>query len=522
MVRFAILFVVMFAPFWAHAQGRVALLVGNAQYDDPALVLANPANDVAALQRALEDLDFQVFPVVDQDRAGVTAALDAFADAAKNADMAVFFFAGHGVQINGENHFITREFNGTTLANLADASVSLTQVREAFASAAPKIGILILDACRNNPFVESGQAAQGLARSAGGAGLLIAYATDPGNVAYDGQGENSVFTTAIIDHIATPGLDARIMFGRVRQQVILQTRGEQIPWVEEAVLGEHYFAGRLGVAMAGAGSAVEMQKWREISAQTEIEPFVDYIAQFPDGVFTQFARDRIAMIRQARAAGAPSGRSSAEILAAEDPVRVKAALQVLGFAQQSRGLTLITISDLASAFDLYRVQLPNPDEASADRLYQDAARMTVFLGATTASQIRKDIAVLDSISRTMDLATNAAAEIAEIAQTNDAAIPVLEQAQRDIADIQGSLDRVMARLDQTRDYYQQLIDRAQNTFPDRVDSGLLETLVRGNGLNPIEQTLAQNAALFVKHVQAFDPETRGSFAWMIDFLPGNG
>ena len=506
-------------PVSAMAQERVALLIGNSNYQLEELYLPNPANDAEALGDKLSELGFQVIKAIDTDQAEVETAMADFAVAARNAEMAVFFFAGHGVQVAGENYLISTDFTEFNAGGLANKAIRMGQVRELFEAANADIGIVILDACRNNPFVEAGQVPPGLARSSGGAGLLIAYATDPGNVAYDGSGENSVFTKAIIDNIGTKGVEARIMFGRVRQQVILETRGAQIPWVEEAVLGEHYFAGRAGVVNVGNAYSREISLWREISAQTDVAVFEDYISEYPDGVFAAFAIDRIAMIKRARAAGAPSGQTSQELLHGEPPDRIENALEVLGFLQATRDLSDVTLERLSSAFDLYRVQLPNPDEASAERLYQDAARMIVFLGATTAQQLRTDIIALSSIDRTLKIARDAMAEIEEISKTNAEALPVLADARRDITAIEASLDQVMARLDESRLYYQSLIDKAQAHFPTEFTGGAQQQILPDSGLGRLEQRLADNAALFINHVQSYTPETKGTYAWLIDFLP---
>ncbi len=520
MTKFIIAFTfALILPFSALAQNRVALLVGNANYDNPDLTLRNPVNDVGALTIALEALNFEVVAATDQDRAGFLAALDQFEQAAKNAEIAVFFFAGHGVQVNGENYFIGREFDQLDDGSLLNSAVTMSEIVEVFGRAKPDLGVLMLDACRNNPFVDAGQVVPGLARSRGGAGLLIAYATDPGNVAYDGAGENSIFTKAIINNIATDGVEARIMFGRVRQQVVLESRGQQIPWVEEAVLGEYYFAGRAGIVVASSEYTRELQAWRQISAQTETEPFQQYLTDFPEGVFRQFASDRITMIRQARAAGAPSGLSSIEILEPESADRVEAALGVLGFLPLTRALSDANLAALAAAFDLYRTQLPNPDEASADRLFQDAARMTIFLAATTAQQLRTDIIALSSIDRTLKIANDAYWQIELIAQTNDAALPLLETARNDITAIEANLALVMDRLDESRLYYQQLIDRAIAHFPDRIDTSVLDSSGQQAGLSRLEQRLAQDAALFISHIQNSNEQTKGTYAWLIDFLP---
>lgn len=512
---------VLMAPVHAWAQDRVALLIGNSNYTLERLNLPNPANDAVALGGKLTELGFRVIEAIDSDQDQIKAALVDFSAAAKNADMAVFFFAGHGVQVSGENYLIATDFTNFNASGLNDSAISMSDVRDVFAEANADVGIVILDACRNNPFVESGQAPPGLARSSGGAGLLIAYATDPGNVAYDGTGENSVFTQAIIDSIGTKGLEARIMFGRVRQQVILETRGQQIPWVEEAVLGEHYFAGRTGVVSVGNAYSRELALWRAISAQTDVAGFENYIAEFPDGVFTSFAQDRIRMIQQARAAGAPSGLSSVEMLEGESQDRIENALAVLGFLQSTRDLSNANLERLASAFDLYRGQLPNPDEASPERLYQDAARMTIFLGATTANQLRTDIVALSSIDRTLTIARDAIAEIEIIAQTNEAALPVLQDSRRDVIAIEASLDQVLARLDESRLYYQSLINKAQKFFPESFTQEQSDAILPASGLSRLEQRLADDATLFITHVQSYSPETEGTYAWLTDFLPQN-
>ncbi len=522
MIRFLVILALSITlPFGAWAGERIALLIGNSDYQQNNLDLPNPANDAAALGEKLETLGFQVIKAIDVDHTQMTAALTDFSEAAKGAEMAVFFFAGHGVQVSGENYLVSTGFDEFSAAGLGNSAISMTDVRNAFETASADVGIVILDACRNNPFVETGQAPPGLARSTGGAGLLIAYATDPGNVAFDGTGENSVFTNAIIDNIDAKGVEARIMFGRVRQQVILDTRGQQIPWVEEAVLGEHYFAGRQGVVNVGNAYSRELSLWREISATTDIAAFEGYIAEFPDGVFTTFASDRIKMIERARAAGAPSGQTSTELLQGEPPDRIENALAVLGFLQATRDLSGASLQRLASAFDLYRVQLPNPDEASAERLYQDAARMTIFLGATTAQQLRTDIVSLSSIDRTLKIARDAIREIEEIAKTNPDALPILVESRRDVTAIEASLDQVLGRLDESRIYYQSLIDQAQQFFPESFTPEATEQVLPPAGMSRLEQRLADDAALFIKHVQSYTPETEGTYAWLTDFLPTN-
>jgi len=189
--------------------------------------------------------------------------------------------------------------------------------------------------------------------------------------------------------------------------------------------------------------------------------------------------------------------------------------------QATRDLSDVTLERLSDAFDIYRMQLPNPDEASVERLYQDAARMTIFLGATTAQQLRIDIVALSSIDRTLDIAKRAIAEIEEIAKTNPDALPILEESRRDVAAIEDALAQVLERLDESRLYYQSLIDQAQSSFPEAFAEGQTDAILPQSGLSRLEQRLANDAALFIKHVQSYTPETKGTYAWLIDFLPQN-
>ena len=266
----------------ARAAERAALVVGNSAYTAlPSL--ANPRSDAAAVADRLAAAGFAVTRVVDADGPALRRNLERFAADARDADVALFFYAGHGVQINGENHLLPVSVQPTDAGSILEESITLAQVRGALQAAAPDLLVLVLDSCRENPFgaiataatAESGAPLEieaGLAQAEGGIGLLIAYATQPGQVAWDGAGRHSPFTDALLDHLTTPGLDIRLMFGRVREQVVAQTRGLQIPWVEEAVLGEAYLAGVLPEAVSGSrarrryGGGSGGRKIRRISA----------------------------------------------------------------------------------------------------------------------------------------------------------------------------------------------------------------------------------------------------------------
>ncbi|MGH6928860.1 MAG: caspase family protein, partial [Dongiaceae bacterium] len=238
----------LFAASAADA-ARVALVVGNSAYT--ALPqLRNPANDSALLADALTRIGFEVVRVNDVDQPGLLAAVERFGEIARGAEVAVFYFAGHGVQFGGTNYLLPVEATLGSEADLRGQGLDVDLVIEKFRAAVPRSGVLILDACRDNPLPVSVAGAtrglkvaaltSGLARVEGVSGILIAYATAPGQVAYDGAGANSPFVAALAHYLGEPGLGVSDLFIRVRQRVMESTAGAQIPWVEEALLEPLY------------------------------------------------------------------------------------------------------------------------------------------------------------------------------------------------------------------------------------------------------------------------------------------
>lgn len=493
-----------------HASNRVALLIGNSDYAISGMSLRNPVNDVTALGAALTELGFNVTEATNQNAETMHRALDQFGADAKGADMAVFFYAGHGVQIGGENHLIGTDFNGNDLDALRSSSMTLDRVRDVISKAGPEVGILLLDACRNNPFSESGLVAQGLVRMQGGAGLLIAYATDPGNVAYDGLGDNSVFTTGLLEHIATPDLDVRLMLGRVRQQVVLETGGRQVPWVEESVLDEHSFAPGLFQEAPLDPTTADMAHWRSISSSSDSGVFEDYLRDFPDGLFAVFARDRITALKGVASSSlAPLG----DTLHEANPEKLANALVALGHLNDGQ------TRDLNLALDSYRRGLPAQEIASAERLYEDAVQLSVFLAATTLQRLRTDIVALRSVERTLSIAEDALKQIEDIARSNSDALPVLQQARNDVYDIYRSRGIILRRLDQSRSYYDEVLTRSVVFFPSDIDKSIINTASGSNELGDGTAQLNSDAALFLRHVAQEQDSRKGSYQWLADLIP---
>ena len=499
------------------AADRVALLIGNGTYGNPDLDLRNPANDASGLGAALEGLGFSIRVLLNADRTAFEASLAEFEAEAAGADVALVFFAGHGVQIRGENYLLAADFTDLTLDEVAGKGVPLTDIREVFDRIKPALGIVVLDACRNNPFVETGQAAQGLARSQGGTGTLIAYATDPGNVAYDGTGGNSFFTEALIGHVADPGVEVRLMFGRVRQQVALVTGGAQVPWVEELVLGEHFLEPDPAGAPKPDEIAGEIGAWQAASTGGGRADYEAYLAAYPDGLFRGFAEERLAALGE-WVAEAAVGTDLAS-LESGDRGKLTVALATLGFLPQTRGAGAAD-ADLDAALSKYVRQMTVDGTADLDRIYLDAAQVMVILGSTTAQRIRTDMAALASIELTLSMAGRARAELAGLAETEDAARAMLVSADRDIEAIAAARARVLDRLDENRTFYAGLLERGRSGFLpylERSTAGLLE---KSRGFPAFGTDLIGDADLFIRHAAQLGTELpEGSYEWIADFLP---
>jgi len=502
------------------AAERVALVIGVSEYRNAALDLRNPANDARGLARALEPLGFEVEVVIDAGLREMGAALLRFESAATEAEMAVFFFAGHGVQIEGENFLLSAGFEHQSLSGVIEQSLPLGAVRDILASAKPKIGVVVLDACRDNPFGASGLVQRGLARSRGGSGVLIAYATDPGNVAYDGSGSNSYFTDALIRHIGAPSVEARLMFGRVRQQVALTTGGAQVPWVEESVLGEHYFNDAPRAATVDPAIEREIEAWRAATATGDAAAYAEYLRRFPTGLFAVFAEERIALA-QAAASVPVEGVQAADFdMTGADRERLTFALATLGFLPQTRGSAVASDGELRTGLATYARQMAGGQVRDLDQVYLDAAQVMVVLGSSTAQRIRTDMAALKSIELTLGMAERAYGELAGLARDDAGAAGALPQAEADIAAIETARARVLDRLDESRSYYAGLVERGRADFGPYLERSMAALLEKSRSVPAFETRLFADADTFIRHASAGEADLpEGSYAWIADLLP---
>lgn len=245
----------------ALASKRVALVVGNAAYLH-APPLANPMNDARDISERLKALGFEVHTGLDLDKAAFDAKVRDFSSSLETADVAILFYAGHGLQVAGQNYLVPVDAKLAKERDLEFEAVRLEFVlKQMELGREDKTNIVFLDACRDNPLsrslarsmgTRSASIGKGLAQVDAGVGTFISYSTQPGNVALDGKGANSPFTAALIKRMSEPSRSLTGVMIDVRKDVIAETGGQQVPWDHSALTGEFFFDPNAKPGDAGA------------------------------------------------------------------------------------------------------------------------------------------------------------------------------------------------------------------------------------------------------------------------------
>ena len=300
---------------------RVALVVGNSNYAGAGR-LANPGNDARAIGGLLRTLGFDVEVVSDTGYLDLTRAVRRFGDRIESAHVALFYYAGHGLQLAGTNFLVPVDAQLVNERDVRFETVDLASIIDLMRgqSQSPRVNLIFLDACRDNPLARS-MTRTNQTRALSGAGLapitasgmLIAFSTEPGSVSVDGTGENSPFTAALLQHMPTPGLEIRQMLTRVRQSVRQATGGQQVPWDHSSLDTEFYFAGGPSTAARGGPAPdAELLFWQSIMSSGTPAELELFMRQFPNSRFSELARLRLEALRAPRAAAAGVGQSHAD------------------------------------------------------------------------------------------------------------------------------------------------------------------------------------------------------------------
>jgi Caspase domain/Putative peptidoglycan binding domain len=315
---FSLIFCMLIAAPAAQADKRVAFVVGNGAYKNVAQ-LPNPPIDAKAMASVLRNVGFEVVEGTNLTRETMTERLLDFGKRAQSADVAVFFYAGHGIAISGTNYLLPIDADiksemDVKLGNAINIDVTLDQTM-----GDAKVKLVFLDACRDNPFAakiksnsstRSVSVQQGLAEMKSGEGTLIAFATGPGQTALDGQeGTNSPFTRALIAHITQPGVEIQQAMTEVRAQVNEETSKGQLPWGHTNLIGSVYLNPQAPPAANAAPSAapatvattsgtndVELEFWRSVKESNKPEELNAYLSAYPNGQFKSLALARIAAL----------------------------------------------------------------------------------------------------------------------------------------------------------------------------------------------------------------------------------
>ncbi|MFO1329828.1 MAG: caspase family protein [Rubrivivax sp.] len=303
----------------AHSQ-RLALVIGNAAYREAPL--SNPVNDAQAMAAALRAAGFTVMLHTDVDLRGLLGAVRDFGNQLRQGGMGVFYFAGHGMQIKGRNYLIPVGADIQREDEVAYAALDAQAVLDKMESAGNGANLMLLDACRNNPFARSFRSStQGLAQMEAPVGTLVAFATAPGTVASDGNGRNGLYTQHLLEAMRKPGAKVEDVFKQVRAGVRRDSKGRQIPWESTSLEGDLYFVEPPAVVQvapvapppspAPAPAAVvdvallDDTLWQALKDSTDPAVVRAYLDRLPNGRHASAAKARLADL-QAAAAPQPS------------------------------------------------------------------------------------------------------------------------------------------------------------------------------------------------------------------------
>jgi uncharacterized caspase-like protein len=302
-------------PASADAQKRVALVIGNSAYRNAGL-LPNPVRDAKAVAAAFRQNGFtEVLEGYDLTKAQFEALLKRFGDEALGSEWATIYFAGHGISVGGETYVLPVDVVLTRPEHVEDEAIPLARLR-AKASGAKTLRLILLDSCRNNPYLARMAAvggskravSRGLARpSEPESGELIVYATRENDVADDGSDGHSPFTSAFLEHLPEPGLEVNFLFRKIRSSVLKATKGGQDPAIYASLSDSQLFFvdGAPDKAVRNEASpalSADAQAWIAVQGSKSDAVLEEFIRRFPGSVYASFARARLDELKRSKAA----------------------------------------------------------------------------------------------------------------------------------------------------------------------------------------------------------------------------
>jgi len=276
---------------------RFALIVGNSRYSEAPL--KNPANDASAIAEQLRRVGFTVTLKLDAGRQEMVDAIQSFGNSlAKQKGVGLFYFAGHGAQLAWRNYLIPVDAVIEQVSDMQTRAVDVGTLLNGLSKAGNPMNVVILDACRDNPFGKARVEQKGLSQLDAPPGTLLAYATSPGNVAADGEGKNGLYTAYLLREMQAREAKIEDIFKRVRLNVRRESQGRQIPWESTSLEEDFYF---LPPAQIKKLTPDEIEKqfeeelgiWEKIKGAKDAAPLENYLRRFPSGRFSELAQFRL-------------------------------------------------------------------------------------------------------------------------------------------------------------------------------------------------------------------------------------
>jgi hypothetical protein len=318
----------------AHANKKVALVIGNGNYAEAPL--KNPANDARAIAATLRKQGFEVLLKENATKTQMNEIVADFGEKLTEGDTALFFFAGHGMQVQGRNYLIPVDARITSEQRVRLETLDVDAVLDQMAAARARVSLVILDACRNNPFERRFRSVGGgLAQINAPEGTMIAYATAPGKVAADGEGANGLYTQELLRALGQPGLKVEDVFKQVRIGVARASNGAQVPWEASSLTGDFYFQPAVATPVVVsppppvAAPVVDREAmfWDSVKSSTDVAELQAYLETYPNGTFVPLARARVRSLEASRQQAAVQARTPAPASApAPTPVPTGAAV----------------------------------------------------------------------------------------------------------------------------------------------------------------------------------------------------
>jgi Caspase domain len=273
---------------------RVALVIGNGMY--PGAPLRNPPNDANAIASTLKNLNFDVDLKIDCTRDMMNDSIHIFCDRVEQRSaIALFYFAGHGVQLNWHNYLLPVDIRLAAVGDVPRQTVDISSLMSSLAKMRNPMNIVILDACRNDPFGIADTSGAGLSQMDAPTRTILAYATAPGNVASDGSGKNGLYTENLLREIVRPDAKIEDVFKRVRLAVRLQSQGKQIPWESTSLEDDFYFipppsANKPTDEQLDQSAQIDKDDWAAAKEANSADAIAGYLKTHPNGNFCELAQ----------------------------------------------------------------------------------------------------------------------------------------------------------------------------------------------------------------------------------------